>query len=251
MTPLSHRAALELLPAVDVVTGQVAQPQARNSSSDGSVDPLAAALRWQAAGARWIHLVDLDAAFARGGNRDVLRNVVGSLDVDVEVSGGVRDEDTLQEALATGCRRVVLGSAALHSMPWCTATMKRYGDRIAVGLDVRDDTVVPRGSTEAVGQLFEILAELDRHGCARYVITDVKRDGSLTGPNLDLLEDVCGRVSAPVIASGGISSLADLDALAELAPSGVEGAILGSALYTGAIDLVDALRQVQVIGGSR
>ncbi|HEX7187069.1 MAG TPA: bifunctional 1-(5-phosphoribosyl)-5-((5-phosphoribosylamino)methylideneamino)imidazole-4-carboxamide isomerase/phosphoribosylanthranilate isomerase PriA [Actinomycetes bacterium] len=236
---------LVLLPAVDVAGGQavrLVQGEAGSATSYG--DPLEAALAWQRAGAEWIHLVDLDAAFGRGENQALLAEVVGRLDVSVEMSGGIRDDVSLQAALATGCARVNVGTAALEDPAWCARAIARHGERVAVGLDVRGTTLAARGWTKAGGDLYEVLARLDRDGCARYVVTDVGRDGTMTGPNLDLLRDVCAATDRPVVASGGVSSLADLRAIAGLVPDGVEGAIIGKALYAGAFTLEDALEVV-------
>jgi phosphoribosylanthranilate isomerase len=233
---------LVLLPAVDVSGGQAVRlVQGEAGSETRYGDPLAAALAWQEAGAEWIHLVDLDAAFGRGDNRAQLADVVGRLDVDVELSGGIRDDATLDAALATGCRRVNLGTAALEDPEWTAGVIARHGDQVAVGLDVRGTTLAARGWTREGGDLWATLSRLDDAGCARYVVTDVTKDGTLRGPNLSLLQDVCARTSAPVIASGGISSLADLEALRELVGDGVEGAIVGKALYAGAFSLPQAL----------
>lgn len=233
---------LTLLPAVDVAGGaavRLVQGAAGTETTYG--DPLAAALAWQRAGASWIHLVDLDAAFDRGSNAALLADVVGKLDVAVELSGGIRDAESLAAALSTGAARVNLGTAALEDPQWCDAVVGQYGEQVAVGLDVRGRTLAARGWTRDGGDLFEVLARLDRAGCARYVVTDIRRDGTLTGPNLDLLRQVCERTTAPVIASGGVSTLADLRALAELEPLGVEGVICGKALYTGAFTVEQAL----------
>jgi 1-(5-phosphoribosyl)-5-[(5-phosphoribosylamino)methylideneamino] imidazole-4-carboxamide isomerase/N-(5'phosphoribosyl)anthranilate isomerase len=236
---------LELLPAVDVAGGQAVRlVQGEAGSETHYGEPLAAALAWQQAGAQWIHLVDLDAAFGRGSNRELLASVVGQLDVAVEMSGGIRDDETLAAALATGCRRVNVGTAALENPSWVREAIAQYGDRIAVGLDVRGTTLSARGWTQDGGELFEVLSRLDADGCARYVVTDVRRDGTLTGPNLDLLRSVCAATDRPVVASGGVSSLADLRALAELVPLGVEGAIVGKALYAGEFTLEQALAEV-------
>jgi len=235
----------ELLPAVDVADGlavRLLQGEAGTETAYG--DPLDAALAWQAAGARWVHLVDLDAAFGRGSNRTQLAEVVRRLDIDVELSGGIRDEDSLEAALATGCRRVNLGTAALEKPDWCAEVIARYGDRIAVGLDVRGTTLAARGWTQEGGDLWEVLDRLEADGCARYVVTDVTKDGTLRGPNLDLLRQVCARTDRPVVASGGVSSLDDLRALAALHAVGVEGAIVGKALYVGAFTLPEALTAV-------
>jgi phosphoribosyl isomerase A len=235
--------SLVLLPAVDVAEGRavrLVQGEAGSETSYG--DPLDAARQWQAGGAQWVHLVDLDAAFGRGSNRELLARVVGELDVAVELSGGIRDDATLEAALATGCARVNLGTAALEQPAWCASAIARFGDRIAVGLDVRGTTLSARGWTQDGGELFDVLARLDAEGCARYVVTDVRRDGTLTGPNLQLLRDVCAATDRPVVASGGVSSLDDLRALATVA--GVEGAIVGKALYAGAFTLPEALAAV-------
>ncbi len=237
--------SLILLPAVDVADGaavRLVQGAAGTETSYG--DPLAAATAWQRDGAEWIHLVDLDAAFGRGNNRELLGDVVRRLHVAVELSGGIRDDASLEAALATGAARVNVGTAALESPDWVRTAIAKYGDRIAVGLDVRGTTLAARGWTQDGGDLWQTLQRLDDEGCARYVVTDVHRDGTLTGPNLQLLRDVCARTPAPVVASGGVSSLDDLRAIASLTPVGIEGAIVGKALYAGAFTLPEALAAV-------
>lgn len=239
---MSTSPRLELLPAVDVSEGQAVQLVQGVSGTGGQFgDPIAAAKAWQEAGAEWLHLVDLDAAFGRGTNRELLARIVGELDIKVEMSGGIRDAESLEAALATGCRRVNLGTAALENPEWTAAAIAEHGDRIAVGLDVRGTTLAARGWTREGGDLWETLARLDREGCARYVVTDVAKDGMLAGPNTQLLAEVCARTDRPVVASGGVKTLDDVRALRELVPSGVEGAIIGSALYKGTITLADAL----------
>ena len=236
---------LTLLPAVDVAGGQavrLVQGAAGTETSYG--DPLAAALAWQEAGTSWIHLVDLDAAFGRGSNAAVLGSIVGKLDVAVELSGGIRDDASLAAALATGCARVVIGTAALENPDWVRSVIAGHGERVAVGLDVRGTRLSARGWTRDGGDLDEVLGRLESEGCPRYVVTDIMKDGMLRGPNLDLLRRVCARTDRPVIASGGVSSLADLQAIAGLSPAGVEGAIVGKALYTGAFTLQQALAAV-------
>jgi 1-(5-phosphoribosyl)-5-[(5-phosphoribosylamino)methylideneamino] imidazole-4-carboxamide isomerase/N-(5'phosphoribosyl)anthranilate isomerase len=233
---------LELLPAVDVAGGQAVQlVQGVAGSEKRFGDPLDAALRWQAAGAEWIHLVDLDAAFGRGHNRELLHSIVDRVAVRVELSGGIRDDESLSAAMATGCRRVNIGTAALEQPDWCASAIATWGDRVAVGLDVRGRRLAARGWTREGGDLYEVLERLDRQGCARYVVTDVDKDGMLGGPNLQLLQDVCDATDRPVVASGGITELVDLEALMELVPVGVEGAIIGTALYEGRFSLGDAL----------
>lgn len=233
---------LEILPAVDVAGGQavrLVQGAAGTETRYGS--PLEAALAWQAAGARWIHLVDLDAAFGRGSNRELLAEIVARVDVAVELSGGIRDDESLRAALATGCARVNIGTAALENPEWVRRVVAEYGEKIAVGLDVRDGRLAARGWTKDGGELFEVLARLDADGCARYVVTDVARDGTLGGPNVELLRAVCAATDRPVVASGGISSLDDVRAVAALVPLGVEGLIIGKALYAGVFSLPEAL----------
>jgi phosphoribosylanthranilate isomerase len=238
-------AALELLPAVDVSEGRAVQlVQGVAGSERVFGEPVGSALRWQQGGAEWVHLVDLDAAFGRGHNRELLTKVVASLDIDVELSGGIRDDDSLAAALRTGCRRVNIGTAALEDPDWCARVIAEHGDQVAIGLDVRGTTLAARGWTRDGGDLHEVLARLDREGCARYVVTDVNKDGMLQGPNLDLLRDVCSRTEAPVVASGGVSTIDDLLAIATLVDDGVEGAIIGTALYTGAFTIEDALEAV-------
>jgi phosphoribosyl isomerase A len=233
---------LQLLPAVDIAGGQAVQlVQGVAGSEKRFGDPVEAALAWQAAGAEWLHLVDLDAAFGRGDNRELLAAIVGRLDIDVEMSGGIRDDDSLRAAMSTGCRRVNVGTAALEQPAWCAEAIAEYGDRVAVGLDVRGRTLAARGWTREGGDLYDVLARLDAEGCARYVVTDVNKDGMLQGPNLQLLRDVCAATDRPVVASGGITELADLKALQALVPHGVEGAIIGTALYEGRFTLEDAL----------
>jgi len=233
---------LTLLPAVDVADGRavrLVQGAAGSETSYG--DPLEAALAWQADGAEWIHLVDLDAAFGRGSNAALLAGVIGRLDVLVELSGGIRDDASLAAALGTGAARVNIGTAALEDPVWCDRVVAEHGERVAIGLDVRGRTLSARGWTRDGGDLYEVLARLDKAGCARYVVTDIEKDGTLKGPNVELLRDVCARTPAPVIASGGVSTLDDLRVLAALEPLGVEGVITGKALYAGAFTVAQAL----------
>jgi 1-(5-phosphoribosyl)-5-[(5-phosphoribosylamino)methylideneamino] imidazole-4-carboxamide isomerase/N-(5'phosphoribosyl)anthranilate isomerase len=238
--------SLVLLPAVDVASGQAVRlVQGAAGSETVYGDPLDAALAWQRDGASWVHLVDLDAAFGRGSNAAQLADVVGRLDVAVELSGGIRDDESLERALATGAARVNIGTAALEDPEWCDRVVGEYGDRVAIGLDVRGHTLSARGWTRDGGDLFEVLERLEKAGCQRYVVTDVHRDGTLTGPNLDLLREVCGRTAKPVIASGGVSTLDDLRALSGLASEGVEGVIVGKALYAGAFTVAEALEVVR------
>ena len=251
-----------LLPAVDVANGQavrLVQGEAGTETTYGA--PRDAALAWQRDGAEWVHLVDLDAAFGRGSNAEMLAAVIGELDVQVELSGGIRDDASLERALATGCARVNLGTAALEDPEWCARAIAANGERVAVGLDVRileeeggtvRHRLAARGWTTDGGDLWETLARLDRDGCARYVVTDVSKDGTLRGPNIELLREVAKVTPAPVIASGGIAEIADLVALAHAAAEGVtiEGSIVGKALYAGRFTLPEALAAVREIGAT-
>ncbi|WP_067570636.1 bifunctional 1-(5-phosphoribosyl)-5-((5-phosphoribosylamino)methylideneamino)imidazole-4-carboxamide isomerase/phosphoribosylanthranilate isomerase PriA [Nocardia acidivorans] len=242
--------SLVLLPAVDVANGEavrLVQGEAGSETSYGS--PRDAALAWQHDGAEWVHLVDLDAAFGKGSNRELLADVIGELDVKVELSGGIRDDESLKAALATGCARVNLGTAALENPEWCRRAIGEYGDKIAVGLDVKmidgEYRLRGRGWVTDGGDLWEVLERLERDGCSRYVVTDVSKDGTLTGPNLILLRDVANATDSPVVASGGISTLDDLRAIATLTEDGVEGSIIGKALYAGRFTLPEALAAVR------
>jgi 1-(5-phosphoribosyl)-5-[(5-phosphoribosylamino)methylideneamino] imidazole-4-carboxamide isomerase/N-(5'phosphoribosyl)anthranilate isomerase len=242
---MTAHGTLELLPAVDVSGGQavrLVQGAAGTETSYG--DPVDAALAWQDAGADWIHLVDLDAAFGRGSNGPQLRELIGRLTVKVELSGGIRDDAALAAALDTGATRVVIGTAAMEDPDWVATVIAKHGGRIAVGLDVRGTRLAARGWTTDGGELGDALDRLEAAGCERYVVTDIEKDGMLRGPNLDLLRRVCARTARPVVASGGVSGLADLEAIAGLVPLGVEGAIVGKALYAGAFTLPEALSAV-------
>ena len=239
---LEGMASLELLPAIDVKAGRAVRlVQGELSAETQYGNPREVAEEFVTAGAEWIHLVDLDAAFGIGSNADLLAEVIASVDIKVELSGGIRDDESLRRALATGCTRVNLGTAALEDPDWTAKVISEFGDRIAVGLDVRGHILAARGWTKEGGDLFETISRLDRDGCARYVVTDVAKDGTLTGPNIKLLKEVCAATTKPVIASGGVSSLADISAIKELVSQGVEGVIVGKALYAGAFTLPQAL----------
>lgn len=237
---------IELLPAIDVVNGQAVrlhQGEAGTETNYG--DPLEIAHHFAEGGAQWIHLVDLDAAFGRGSNADLVQRIVEEVNIKVEASGGLRDDASLGRALDAGAARVNIGTAAIENPTWCDSAIARWGERIAVGLDVRGYTLAARGWTSSGGDLWDVLARLDQAGCARYVVTDVQRDGTLEGPNLELLSEVCAHTDAPVVASGGISSLADIAAVGQLADQGVEGVIVGKALYAGQFTLAQALAAAQ------
>ena len=233
---------LVLLPAVDVQGGRAVQlVQGVAGSEKIFGDPLEAAMRWQSQGAEWLHLVDLDAAFRRGNNREVIAEVVANMGLKVELSGGIRDNESLERALATGCTRVNIGTAALEDPEWCEQIINTYGEQIGIGLDVKAGKLAARGWTQEGGDVFDTVARMEAAGCARYVVTDVASDGMLTGPNFELLGAICARTRAKVVASGGIATLDDLRQLAGLVAIGVEGAIVGTALYVGNFTLPQAL----------
>lgn len=239
-TPATDK--LVLLPAVDVADGKavrLVQGEAGTETDYGS--PIDAAHDFEARGAEWIHLVDLDAAFGRGSNSDLLNQVVKAVDIKVELSGGIRDTESLERALDTGAERVNIGTAALENPEWTAEMIARFGNQVAIGLDVRGQTLSARGWTKDGGDLYEVLAALEAAGCARYVVTDVRKDGTLQGPNVDLLESLTTRTDKPITASGGVSSLDDLRALRALVPAGVDSAIVGKALYAGKFTLEEAL----------
>jgi 1-(5-phosphoribosyl)-5-[(5-phosphoribosylamino)methylideneamino] imidazole-4-carboxamide isomerase/N-(5'phosphoribosyl)anthranilate isomerase len=234
--------ALELLPAIDVASGQAVRLVKGLSGTETNYgSPVDQAIEFQAAGANWIHLVDLDAAFGRGDNFELLKEVIGNVDIKVELSGGIRDTESLERALSTNCNRINLGTAALENPDWTAAVIEKYGEKIAVGLDVKGETLAARGWVKEGGNLWEVLARLEQAGCPRYVVTDVNRDGTLEGPNLDLLKKICQHTNRPIIASGGVSSLEDISQLRELVAIGVEGAIVGKALYAKKFELAEAL----------
>lgn len=243
MSNLNSAPALTLLPAIDMVNGQAVRlTQGEAGTETGYGDPVDAALDWIEQGAEWIHLVDLDAAFGRGSNVGVAKKIMArSGKTNIEFSGGIRDDRSLEAAIEMGAARVNLGTAALENPEWTRAAIARYGEKIAVGLDVRGETLAGRGWTEEGGNLWEVLERLEDANCPRYVVTDVTKDGTMRGPNIELLLEVCRHTSRPVVASGGISSLEDLVALREQVPAGIEGAIIGKALYDGAFSLQAAL----------
>lgn len=243
MNDFASTPGLILLPAVDVADGKAVRlTQGAAGTETDFGDPVEAAENWATQGAEWIHLVDLDAAFGRGSNAGVMRKVIKHLrGVNVELSGGIRDDASLEAALESGAQRINLGTAALENPEWTASVIGRYGESIAVGLDVRGTTLAARGWTQEGGDLWDVLERLEEAGCSRYVVTDVTKDGTLRGPNLELLREITSRTTKPVVASGGVSSLDDIAALRGLVPNGVEGAIVGKALYTGAFTLAEAL----------
>jgi phosphoribosylformimino-5-aminoimidazole carboxamide ribotide isomerase/phosphoribosylanthranilate isomerase len=237
---MSH--VLELLPAIDVKDGKAVRLVNGELSQESQYGhPLEIARDFEAKGAEWIHLVDLDAAFGLGSNFDLIAEVINNSSLKIELSGGIRDDESLRRALATGCTRVNLGTAALENPEWTSKVIGEFGDRIAVGLDVRGTTLAARGWTKEGGDIYETIERLDKDGCSRYIVTDVAKDGTLAGPNLELLRNVCAATKAPVVASGGVSTLEDLISLRSLVALGVEGAIVGKALYAQKFTLEEAI----------
>jgi len=234
---------LELLPAVDIQDGQAVRlVQGEYGTATNYGDPFDAAVGWQKAGAEWLHLVDLDAAFGHGNNREMIRRITAELGIKIELSGGLRDDASLEEALSMGATRVNLGTAALENPDWTAQVIDKFGDKIAVGLDVRGEQLATRGWVQEGGNLWDVLARLEEAGCARYVVTDITKDGTLTGPNTELLIKIAEHTGKPIVASGGISTLDDIAQLTSLVDQGIEGAIIGKALYAGQFTLQQALQ---------
>ncbi|MCU1441502.1 MAG: priA [Rhodoglobus sp.] len=248
MSEFTTTPGLILLPAVDVAGGKAVRLTRGEAGTETNYgDPVDAAQEWIDQGAQWIHLVDLDAAFGRGNNHSVIKKVIKNTPrrVNIELSGGIRDDATLEAALSTGAKRINLGTAALENPEWAAHVIAEYGEAIAVGLDVRGTTLAARGWTQDGGDLWAVLDRLEEAGCCRYVVTDVTKDGTLQGPNLDLLRQVIDYTERPVVASGGVATLDDIEALRQLVPHGLEGAIVGKALYAGAFTLAEALDVAQ------
>jgi 1-(5-phosphoribosyl)-5-[(5-phosphoribosylamino)methylideneamino] imidazole-4-carboxamide isomerase/N-(5'phosphoribosyl)anthranilate isomerase len=239
----SYGHTLELLPAIDVAGAKSIRLTAGDSQSATEYgSPLDVAKAFVDSGAQWIHLVDLDAAFSRGSNLETIAEVVQQCPgIKVELSGGIRDASSLEAALALNPKRVVLSTLALADLDFTAKALEHHGHLIAVGLDVRGSRLEARGQAEQGGELADMLAALEDFGCSRYVVTDVTRDGTLGGPNLELLQYVLARTAKPVVASGGISSLGDIRALKALVQQGLEGAILGKALYANNFTLEQAI----------
>jgi phosphoribosyl isomerase A len=245
--------SLHLLPAVDLLDGQAARlVQGAMGTETSYGDPIQAAGAFVEQGADWLHVVDLDAAFGRGPrNRGQLARVVEAVaPVRVEASGGVREPADLAALLDLGAARVVIGTAALEGPEWVLDACREHGDAVAVGLDARGRVLQARGWTASGGDLFDTLAKLDAAGCRRFVYTEVARDGMLSGPAIDSLERVLAATERPVIASGGVSSLDDLRALAPLAARGLEGVIVGKALYAGRFTVAEALATLRPDGAA-
>ncbi|AKK11417.1 bifunctional 1-(5-phosphoribosyl)-5-((5-phosphoribosylamino)methylideneamino)imidazole-4-carboxamide isomerase/phosphoribosylanthranilate isomerase PriA [Corynebacterium uterequi] len=238
-----------LLPAVDVVNGQAVRLNKGEAGTEKSYGtPLDAALTWQEQGAQWLHFVDLDAAFGRGSNHELMAEITGRLDIKVELTGGIRDDESLERALGTGAARVNIGTAALQRPEWIAGVLARYPEQVAVDLAVLADgdtlRVKGNGWVSDGGDLWEVLERLDAAGCQRFVVTDVSKDGTLAGPNIELLRDVSAATDAAVTASGGISNLADVEQVARYADEGIDSVIIGKALYERRFTLAEALAAV-------
>lgn len=230
-----------LLPAIDLRDGRCVRLVQGDFAQETVYDddPVTVAKRYEAEGAEWLHVVDLDAALkGEAKNRHVIESIIEQVDVPVQCSGGIRSMDALAWASTAGASRVVLGTQALLDPGFVGEAVARYGELITVGLDVRGERLQARGWTEDAGELYPTLERLDRAGVERYVVTDVARDGMLQGPNITLLREVGARTSAVIVASGGVSSLDDLRALAR---AGIGECIVGKALYAGRFTLPEAL----------
>ena len=238
--------ALEIFPAIDVKDGvaiRLTKGELNNQSKYG--DPLEVANQFVKSGVNWIHLVDLDAAFGIGDNSEILALIIKNINIKIQLSGGIKDEQSLNKALATGCSRINIATSALEQLEWVESVIHKHGDKVCVSLDVNGKVLSPRGSNKSGEDLFQVITRLDKAGCARYVLTDVNRDGALNGPNLELLKEVTSFTKTPIVASGGVSSLNDVKSLMQLTNQGVEAVIIGKALYTGAFTLTQALATVK------
>ena len=238
--------ALGIFPAIDVKDGvaiRLTKGELNNQSKYG--DPLEVANEFVKSGVNWIHLVDLDAAFGIGDNSEILASIIKNINIKIQLSGGIKDEQSLNKALATGCSRINIATSALEQLEWVESVIHKHGDKICVSLDVNGKVLSPRGSNKSGGDLFQVITRLDKARCARYVLTDVNRDGALNGPNLELLKEVTSFTKTPIMASGGVSSLIDVKSLMQLTNQGVEAVIIGKALYTGAFTLTQALATVK------
>lgn len=228
---------LQLLPAIDIQSGQVIQSK-NLSASDISGSPQQVIDYFVSKGTKWIHLVDLDAAYSTGENSDLMNNLITANSVEIQLSGGITNQATLSKALKTKAKWINLSTGALTDLDWVKATLELYPDRVCVSLDVVDESLIARGSGTVVGDLWKYVEELNKSGCKRFVVTDNKTDGKMNGPNFHLLAKVFDQSGAAIVASGGVSDLSDL---AKLRQMGMEGVIVGKALYEGVLDLTAAL----------
>lgn len=228
---------LQLLPAIDIQSGQVIQSK-NLSASDISGSPQQVIDYFVSKGTKWIHLVDLDAAYSTGENSDLINNLISANSVEIQLSGGITNQATLSKALKTKAKWINLSTGALTDLDWVKATLELYPDRVCVSLDVVDESLIARGSGTVVGDLWKYVEELNKSGCKRFVVTDNKTDGKMNGPNFNLLAKVFDQSGAAIVASGGVSDLSDL---AKLRQMGMEGVIVGKALYEGVLDLTAAL----------
>ena len=232
---------LTIIPAIDIKAGRAVRlHQGKASQVTDYGDPVERAYEFERTGARWLHVVDLDAAFGEGDNRGIVESIVANVDISVEVSGGLRDSDAVARALDSGAHRVTLGTAAVEDPGWAAKMIERYGSRIVIGLDVRDGLVATHGWTKSAGAMVDLIRRFDDAGCEMYMVTDISKDGTLTGPNLDLLRESAELTSGSIIASGGVASLDDVALLRELVPTGFEAVIIGKAFYEGYFTVAEA-----------
>lgn len=231
---------LELLPAIDIKNGRsVRLKQAGLDSAEQFGSPAEVLADFIAKGAKWVHLVDLDSAFNTGSNAGLFKDLIGKSSINIQLSGGIIDESSLNLALATKAVRINISTAALQNIDWVVRVINSHKDRLTIGLDISNGVLAARGSGEVIGDPFEYIKVLDKAGCMRYVVTDNSTDGELIGPNLDLLDKVSKSTKSLIIASGGVSKLSDLDNLRQM---GLDGVIVGKALYVGAIEISAAIK---------
>jgi len=230
---------LELLPAIDIKNGKVIQlSSAVSRSNTVMVEPLEVIQRFSSAGSKWIHLVDLDAAYGTGENAKLIKHLVQMSQVDIQLSGGIANQKSLDAALATSAKRVNISTAGLEDIDWIKNVIEKYRERVCVGLDVTNGSLIARGSGKVIGDLDHFISVLNKAGCSRIIVTDNSTDGALVGPNFQLLEQVINQSSAEIVASGGVSNLSDLQQLRKM---GLAGAIVGKALYVGQFSIEEAL----------
>ena len=233
---------LNVIPAIDIKGARAVRlKQGKKDHVTDYGDPVERAYEFQRAGAEWLHVVDLDAAFGEGSNWKIVESIVKQIDIKVEVSGGIRDDRSLDRALSSGSHRVTIGTAAMENPAWISEKFEDLAEKIIVALDIRDGRVATRGWTEETVPYREAIKRLDGVGCLRYMVTDISKDGTLTGPNLSLLEDVASNTESSVIASGGVALLEDIASLRHLVALGIEGAVIGKALYEGVFTVAEAI----------
>jgi len=237
---------MEIIPAIDIKSGKCVRLYQGDYSQQTifAENPAAVALRWKSQGASWLHVVDLDgAATGEPKNMAAVEEILRTSSLLVELGGGIRREDIAEKLLRKGISRIILGTVAIEKPELVKRLCQRFGEAIVVGLDARDGKIAIHGwQKDTAVDALQLSREMVELGARRFVYTDIKRDGTLTEPNFDAVERLIAAVNVPIIASGGISKVEHLQKLKEL---GVEGAIIGKALYTGDINLKEAIASVR------